>query len=479
MPTSPSIPAFRLGVLYDSLNQVAIDDCRGGEPVGTMGLVNAGVVRRDLRKIEESFACLQALSIEEMIAICGRAAELFMDGDLFLTASQSQTAADYVRQLSASSGLPHALIRSNMEKIAFVLREVRSVVNGLTRGLPFEAIEQGILQTDASLLSFYPATTCLGAVLPSNSPGVNSLWVPALALRIPVMLKPGKQDPWTPWRMIQALIAGGCPSEAFGYYPTDHEGSNVLADSCGRVILFGDAKTVARHAGDPRVSCHGPGYSKIVMGEDCVDEWPRYVNVLADSMLRNSGRSCVNASTIVVPRHGAEIAKAIAEQAIKLVPRPLEAADAGLAGFTNAAWAEAIDELIEQALEEPGAVDVSAALRGGNRLVSCDGISYLHPTVVHCADSAHSLAKTEYMFPFCSVVQMPQAEMAAWVGPSLVVSAITDDVGFRAELLQSAHIDRLNLGPIPTPKVAWDQPHEGNLFEFLYARRAIQEQRCG
>ena len=100
MPTSPSIPAFRLGVLYDSLNQVAIDDCRGGEPVGTMGLVNAGVVRRDLRKIEESFACLQALSIEEMIAICGRAAELFMDGDLFLTASQSQTAADYVRQLS-------------------------------------------------------------------------------------------------------------------------------------------------------------------------------------------------------------------------------------------------------------------------------------------------------------------------------------------------------------------------------------------
>ncbi len=28
-------------------------------------------------------------------------------------------------------------------------------------------------------------------------------------------------------------------------------------------------------------------------------------------------------------------------------------------------------------------------------------------------------------------------------------------------------IERLNLGPVSTMKVSWDQPHEGNLFEFL------------
>ena len=32
----------------------------------------------------------------------------------------------------------------------------------------------------------------------------------------------------------------------------------------------------------------------------------------------------------------------------------------------------------------------------------------------------------------------------------------------------------LNLGPIPTPRISWDQPHEGNLFDHLYARRAFQ-----
>jgi len=38
-----------------------------------------------------------------------------------------------------------------------------------------------------------------------------------------------------------------------------------------------------------------------------------------------------------------------------------------------------------------------------------------------------------------------------------------------------ARIDRVNLGPIPITKVQWDQPHEGNLFEFLYKRRSIQK----
>ena len=35
-------------------------------------------------------------------------------------------------------------------------------------------------------------------------------------------------------------------------------------------------------------------------------------------------------------------------------------------------------------------------------------------------------------------------------------------------------IERLNLGPVSTMKISWDQPHEGNMFEFLYRRRALE-----
>jgi hypothetical protein len=74
---------------------------------------------------------------------------------------------------------------------------------------------------------------------------------------------------------------------------------------------------------------------------------------------------------------------------------------------------------------------------------------------------------------------MPQAEMLQKIGPSLVVTAITEDSDFQEQLLDSALIQRLNLGNIPTNKISWDQPHEGNMFEFLYQRRAIERSKIG
>jgi hypothetical protein len=86
----------------------------------------------------------------------------------------------------------------------------------------------------------------------------------------------------------------------------------------------------------------------------------------------------------------------------------------------------------------------------------------------------HPLANREYLFPFASVVQVRPDELPACLGPSLVVSCLSDEPGFRARFVGSPLVDRLNLGAIPTTQIGWDQPHEGNLFDHLYARRAIQ-----
>jgi hypothetical protein len=64
--------------------------------------------------------------------------------------------------------------------------------------------------------------------------------------------------------------------------------------------------------------------------------------------------------------------------------------------------------------------------------------------------------------------------MLSVIGPSLVVTAVTKDPTFTSQLLDSPVIERLNLGPISTMKISWDQPHEGNMFEFLYRRRSIE-----
>ena len=113
-------------------------------------------------------------------------------------------------------------------------------------------------------------------------------------------------------------------------------------------------------------------------------------------------------------------------------------------------------------------------MRPGTRLAIREGCSYLLPTIVLCNSPEHPLANREFLFPYASVVPVAQEDIPRALGPSLVVTAITHDRKLIARLLASPHVGRLNLGGIPTCKISWDQPHEGNLFDHLYARRAFQ-----
>jgi acyl-CoA reductase-like NAD-dependent aldehyde dehydrogenase len=273
--------------------------------------------------------------------------------------------------------------------------------------------------------------------------------------------------------LIQSFIAAGCPAEAFGFYPTDHEGAGEILKTCGRALLFGDASTTKQYANNPAIEIHGPGYSKVLVGEDKVDNWQEYLDVITASISDNGGRSCINASTVVVPRHGREIAQALADRLGKVTPVAPDDQNARLSGFANPKMAEYIDTSIEDGLKTPGATDLTAAVRAVPRKLVKDGGTYMLPTIVLCDSFAHPLANREFLFPYASVVEVPQAKMLEQIGPSLVVTAITNDQRFKEQLLESPLIERLNFGPVPTSRISWDQPHEGNMFEFLYKRRAI------
>jgi hypothetical protein len=78
------------------------------------------------------------------------------------------------------------------------------------------------------------------------------------------------------------------------------------------------------------------------------------------------------------------------------------------------------------------------------------------------------------MFPFASVVKCPQEQMLSAIGPTLVCTAITNNTTWQQQLTDATHIDRLNIGPIPTIKLDWLQPHEGNIVDFLFRARAYQ-----
>lgn len=475
MDPLPHIPALRRGRPYESLDKSHVVDHRTGAKLALVSQINAGIIRKDLARIGESRAALKRFTVEQLIDICARAGDLFVNAALPLgDKGHSQSPQHYVETLSATSGLPHVMVRRNMTKIQHALTNMRTVLNGLTRGLNLGVIDCGYGEQAGTRVSYYPTTQSLGVIMPSNSPAVNSLWLPAIPLKMPVIIKPGREEPWTPYRLIQAFIAAGCPAEAFGFYPVDHEGSAEILRSCGRALLFGDKNTTAQYANNPAIQIHGPGWSKIVLGEDAADRWPEFIDLMVASISDNGGRSCINASAIVVPRHAAEIADALAQKLGPITPLPPNDPNARLSGFANPKMADFIDNAIEEGLRTPGAIDVTANYRQGPRKTELDGGIYIRPTVVHCDSFAHSLANREFLCPYASVVQVPQSEMLKQIGPSLVVTAITNDPAFIEQLLESSLIERLNLGPLPTTLVSWDQPHEGNMFEFLYRRRSIE-----
>jgi acyl-CoA reductase-like NAD-dependent aldehyde dehydrogenase len=444
--------------------------------MASVGQANAALIRRDLKSARAAQAALAAVPTRDLIEICGAAADRFMRDRLPVSEPDGALLGpdEYVRRLSATTGLPFTLCRKNMEKIESVLRHMGTIVAGLTRGLDPALLDTGMGVERGIPLRYAREADVLGVILPSNSPGVNSLWLPAIAFKVPVILKPGHADPFTTIRIAQALFAAGCPREAISIYPSDHAGAEAVISGCGRVMLFGDSQTTAPWARDPRVQLHGPGWSKVLLGEDEADRWERHLDTMVASIVDNGGRSCVNASVIVVPRHGDAVANALAERLAKIVPLAPEDPQARLAAFTDSGLAERINAAVESGLATPGAEDVTARYRKGSRLVQQDGLSYVLPTIVRCRSGDHPLAVREFLFPYASVLEIPRGEVFDRLGPTLALTVISNEQALLDALSRAPNVERLNVGPIPTATVRWDQPHEGNLFDFLFSRRAVQ-----
>jgi acyl-CoA reductase-like NAD-dependent aldehyde dehydrogenase len=467
------LPVLRWGAPYTSMDVDEVVHFQTGAPIARVSRANGGMIARDMRRAQRARDVLREVPIDDLIARVKTAGELYASAELPM-GDGTQTPDAFVHAQSASTGLPERLCRANMKKNMFVLAEMPRILTSLTRGLDLGVLTRGFGEERGVPISYQVQSPVLGLVLPSNSPGVHTLWLPIIPMQIGLVLKPGPQEPWTPFRMTEAFFQAGIPREAISIYPGEAEvGAAVLAN-CDRSLVFGGVPTVDRYRGNPKVQAHGPGFSKILLGDDEVDRWESYLDVMVDSVFANSGRGCINCSGVWASRHTREIADALARRLAAVRPLPADDPDASLAAFTVPGVADAISTSIDADLQAPGVTDVTAKYRDGSRVVKQDRAEYLLPTIVHCASPDAAIAKKEYMFPFAAVVECPQDQMIEAIGPTLVCSAITNDPAFRRKLVDAVHIDRLNLGAVPTIQLNWLQPHEGNIVDFLFRARAFQ-----
>jgi acyl-CoA reductase-like NAD-dependent aldehyde dehydrogenase len=466
------IPILRWGQPYESLEQDSVNHFVTGETLAKVSQANPGLLAKDMKKAARARGVLREIPIRDLIQRMKKAGELYRDATLPM-GDGHQSPDDFARQQSASTGLPEHMCKANMAKNHFVLSNMDRILDCLTRGLDPDILTRGYgMESRGVVVSYQAQSPVLGLVLPSNSPGVHTLWLPVIPMQVGLVLKPGPQEPWTPYRMAAAFFEAGIPRECISIYPGAGEMGAEVVNRVKRVKIFGSTETVQRYHGNPAVQVHGPGFSKILLGDDEVDNWEKYIDLMVDSVYLNSGRGCINCSGVWASRHTKEIAAALAERLGPMDVKAPEDPTATLAAFTVPGQAKAIHAGILDKCKEDGVTDMTAKF--GPRLVEQERAAYLRPWVIHADAPERKIAQTEYMFPYVTVVQCSQAEMLDKIGQTLVCSAITNDKQWSRQLMEATHIDRLNIGPIPTIKLDWLQPHEGNIVDFLFRARAFQ-----
>jgi len=264
------LPVLRWGQPYTSMDVDPVVHFATGEPIANVSRANGGLIQRDMRKAPRAREVLRDIPIDELIGRARKAGELYMDATLPI-GDGTQTPDEFVRAQSASTGLPERMCRANMKKNAFVLAEMRRILDSLTRGLDLEVLSRGHGEERGVPISYQIQSPVVGLVLPSNSPGVHTLWLPVIPLQIGLVLKPGPQEPWTPYRMAEAFFAAGIPREAISIYHGQGDVGAAVLEYCRRNLIFGGTATVDRYRGNPAVQAHGPGFSKILIGDDQVD----------------------------------------------------------------------------------------------------------------------------------------------------------------------------------------------------------------
>src|SRR6266513_4788685 len=234
-----NLPVLRWGQPYESLELDKVIHFVTGETLARVSQANAGLLAKDIKKAPRAREALREIPIRQLVKMMQKAANLYKDATLPMGDGE-QSPDDFARQQSASTGLPEHMCKANMSKNHFVLLNMERILDCLTRGLDLEILTRGYgMESRGVTVSYQAQSPVLGLVLPSNSPGVHTLWMPVIAMQIGLVLKPGPQEPWTPYRMAEAFFEAGVPREAISIYPGGAEMGAEVVNQCQRVKIFG------------------------------------------------------------------------------------------------------------------------------------------------------------------------------------------------------------------------------------------------
>lgn len=407
---------------------------------------------------------LRALPVRTVLERFAHAASLFESGR-----PDGLDPEAYARNASLTSGLPLSVVRrQTLGAFPAALRRMEAFLD-VQSPAGLDVFDSNVYEKGGIRVGLVPRGRNVGYVMPGNHPATHFTWLGALAMKVPVLVRPSGDDVFTPYRLAASLLEAGLPEDALAFVPGGHDLVDAIVQSCSLCVLFGMQPLADRYAANRNVKVHGPGRSKVVVPIGA--EPGPAVELIARMVMDDAGRGCINGSAVVVEGDPGPLAAAVA-QALERVPLVSPLADQARLGAVRPAEAAAFDGLIDSL--KGTAVEHTPGK--GRRVVTVDGATLVRPTVLEVASFEHPLYGFELPFPFVVFARArSRQELVEGARNSLaVVVAGAHDEALARDLLLEPGIDKVFGGGSLGTEYDAREPHEGFLLDFLFQKKAVR-----
>ena len=406
---------------------------------------------------------LMKMPIRQILDIFARAADRFETGQ-----PDGLAPEEYVRKATLTSGLPLSINRQQtLGAFPPAMRMMEQFIRVQSPG-GLDVFDSHVYQAEGVRIGFTPRGRNVGFVMPGNHPSTHFMWMCALAMKIPVVVRPSSDDVFTPYRVAMALFEAGLPEDALIFVPGGHDLVDAIIGTCALSVLFGGQPLADRYAANRSVRVHGPGRSKVVVLANAdVDETVKLITRL---VMDDAGRGCINGSAVVVEGDASKLAAAVAA-ALDRVPIIAPINEDGRLGSVRPREAAAFNSMVDLGLGG-GAAELTASRHG--RVASVDGVDVMRPTVISVTSFEHPLFGMELPFPFVVFASAARHELALAARHSLAVVVAGRDPVIAEELLMEPTIDKVFAEGALSTEFDPREPHEGFLVDFLYMKKTLR-----
>lgn len=408
---------------------------------------------------QEGFETLQRTPVAELLEGLATAGALFLDEGAPASADSLAPFETYQRRVTESTGLPAGWVQMSAHWLAFGFRHAAESLRAQSPTGRLNVYDDPAYERERTVgLAFAPRVRVLGATMPANDPTVYAWPALALAMKVPIVIRPSDRDPFTGIRLARALLEAGLPEAAVHVLPGKRSLGETICREADHAMAFGSEEAVAGFRSDPTVETYGPGESVAILGRDPT---ARELDTLARGVLRAGGRACFNLTRIIATG-SCDPDTVAAELAGRLTDTDagyLHDEHTDIPGFPDHETAARIDEAI--AVDE--GVDVTAEVGDrSTRLLDVANVSRLLPTVLRT-----DRLVSEYPFPFVGVTQRERSELPECLG-SAYLAVIIGDGDIERRLVRSPAVRKVYAGGYPAT-VDLRETHETYPAAFLYA----------